>query len=83
LGGAAVQAAIAALEAQQASKQAAYRNTLLLWAVQPSEPLPLLIWPLCWCREGVVHVLQSSTAEEMEENVERLTQWARSWRPSS
>ncbi|KAL4857829.1 4-hydroxy-3-methylbut-2-en-1-yl diphosphate synthase (ferredoxin) [Chlorella vulgaris] len=33
--------------------------------------------------EGVVHVLQSSTAEEMEENVERLTQWARSWRPSS
>ncbi|EFN56289.1 hypothetical protein CHLNCDRAFT_144675 [Chlorella variabilis] len=34
-------------------------------------------------REEIVHVLQSSTPEEMEENVERLTQWARSWRPSS
>lgn len=39
--------------------------------------------PESFCREEIVHVLQSSTPEEMEENVERLTQWARSWRPSS
>ena len=37
----------------------------------------------CCCREEIVHVLQSSSAEEMEQNVERLTQWAGSWRPSS
>ena len=35
------------------------------------------------CREEIVHVLQSSTPEDMEQNVEQLTQWARSWRPSS
>lgn len=34
-------------------------------------------------REEIVHVLQSSTPEDMEQNVEQLTQWARSWRPSS
>lgn len=40
--------------------------------------------PLCPpCREEIVHVLQSSTPEDMEQNVEQLTQWARSWRPSS
>lgn len=34
-------------------------------------------------REEIVQVLQSSTPEEMERNVEQLAAWARSWRPTS
>lgn len=63
--------------------------------LQPVQ-LDLAYMPDGWCtlqqvvllpalprREEIVHVLQSSTPDEMEENVERLSQWARSWRPSS
>ena len=38
------------------------------------------LWPRS---EEVVHVLQSSTPEDMERNVEQLAAWARSYRPSS
>ena len=42
----------------------------------PPTPCPLR-------REEVVHVVQSSTPEEMESNVENLTNWTRSWRAPS
>lgn len=52
------------------------------WQCVEDVALPVLL--RCSARrEEIVHVLQSSTPEEMEENVERLSQWARSWRPSS
>lgn len=35
------------------------------------------------CREEIVHVLQSTTPEDMERNVEQLAAWCRSWRPAS
>ncbi|KAL4448646.1 hypothetical protein ABPG75_005865 [Micractinium tetrahymenae] len=34
-------------------------------------------------REEIVHVLQSTTPEDMERNVEQLAAWCRTWRPSS
>lgn len=46
--------------------------------------------PPCWpapqwtaCREEIVHVLQSTTPEDMERNVEQLAAWCRTWRPAS
>lgn len=33
--------------------------------------------------EEVVHALASNTVEEMETNVENLTQWIKQWRPSN
>ncbi len=34
-------------------------------------------------REEIVHVLQSTTPEDMERNVEQLAAWCRTWRPAS
>jgi hypothetical protein len=62
--------------------RAKVEQVLLLLAMAPPSPLPSCP-PPALCREEIVHVLQSSTAEEMERNLEQLTQWARSWRPAS
>jgi hypothetical protein len=51
----------------------------------PGMAMPKLIkWPeILLRREEIVHVLPSNTVEEMETNVENLTQWAKQWRPTA
>jgi len=39
----------------------------------------VLLTPSCcgwvWCREDIIREVQSNTVEEMEQNVESITQW--------
>jgi hypothetical protein len=41
----------------------------------PLVPLTLSCCGRAWCREEIIKEVQSNTVEEMEQNVESITQW--------